>query len=100
MYVCRWISSWVVVVIDPSVLFNAPFPPPPNTPHPKKRKRSYLPELPLEVGDVLVGGDPRVRARVDGVLLRGQPEGVPALCCDASRIACVVRLVGWVRGFE
>mmetsp|Transcript_1213 Transcript_1213/g.2220 ORF Transcript_1213/g.2220 Transcript_1213/m.2220 type:complete len:576 (+) Transcript_1213:1033-2760(+) len=35
-------------------------------------------ELALEVGDVLGGGLPGVRAGVDGVLLGGQPEAVPA----------------------
>ena len=33
--------------------------------------------LPAEIRDVRFGGDARVRVRLDGVLLRRQPEGVP-----------------------
>ena len=35
-------------------------------------------DLPLEVGDGLLGGDARVDAVLDGVVLRRQAEGVPA----------------------
>ncbi len=36
------------------------------------------PELAAHVGDVGLGGDPRVLAGLDGVLLGGQAEGVVA----------------------